>query len=78
MIYQSLVQLFLIDIHKNSMGTYPKSLDSPKYCCPICGGTNIQLQAWIDPNNNNKYIGDTEDDECWCEDCEKHTKLKEV
>lgn len=37
-----------VDVHKNSMGTllyYPKSLELPKYCCSICGSTNIQLQA---------------------------------
>ena len=50
----------------------------PKYCCSVCGGTNIQLQAWIDPNSNNKYIEDTEDDECWCEDCQEHTKIKKI
>lgn len=21
-----------------------------KYCCSECGGTNIQVQAWINPN----------------------------
>lgn len=70
-----------IDVHKNSMGTllyYPSSLDFPKYCCSQCGGTNIQIQAWVDPNDNNKYIGDCEDDECWCEDCENHTKFEEI
>lgn len=70
-----------VDVHKNSMGTllyYPKSLGLPKYCCSICSGTNIQLQAWIDPNNNNKYIEDTEDDECWCENCQEHTKIKKI
>lgn len=69
-----------IDVHKNN-GTllyYPNSLKLPKYCCSVCGGTNIQLQAWIDPNNNNKYIEDTEDDECWCEDCQEHTKIKKI
>lgn len=69
-----------VDVHKNSMGTllyYPNSLKLPKYCCSVCGGTNIQLQAWIDPNNN-KYIEDTEDDECWCEDCQEHTKIKKI
>lgn len=68
-----------VDVHKNSMGTllyYPKSLELPKYCCSICGGTNIQLQAWIDPNNNNNYIEGTEDSECWCENCQEHTKIK--
>lgn len=67
-----------VDVHKNSMGTllyYPESLGLPKYCCSVCGGTNIQLLAWIDANTN-EYISDTEDDECWCEDCEKHTKIK--
>lgn len=68
-----------IDVHKNSMGTllyYPKSLELLKYCCSVCGGTNIQLQAWVDLNN--KYIEGTEDDECWCEDCQEHTKIKTI
>lgn len=70
-----------VDVHKNSMGTllyYPNSLELPKYCCSVCGGTNIQLQAWIDPNNSNKYIEGTEDDECWCEDCQEHTKIRKI
>ena len=70
-----------VDVHKNSMGTllyYPKSLELSKYCCSVCNSTNIQLQAWIDPNNNNKYIEDTEDDECWCKNCQEHTKIKLV
>lgn len=56
---------------------YPRSLGAPKYCCSICGGTNIQIQAWIDPITN-RYIEGTEDDECWCENCGKHTKIKLV
>lgn len=66
-----------VDVHKNN-GTllyYPNSLGLSKYCCSICGGTNIQLQAWVDPNNNNKYIEDITD-ECWCEDCKMRTKIK--
>lgn len=44
----------------------------------VCGGTNIQVQAWVDANTD-RYISDISDDvECWCEDCMKHTKLKEV
>lgn len=68
-------------VHKNSMGTllyYPDVLDRPRYCCSECGGTNIQTQAWVD-SNTNEYIGDmTEDDECWCDDCMEHTRLREV
>lgn len=55
-----------------------KKMQKSKYCCSVCGGTNIQLQAWVDPNNNNRYIEGTEDDECWCEDCQEHTKIKEI
>lgn len=70
-----------VDVHKNSMGTmlyYPSSLDRPTYCCSQCGGTNIQVQAWVNANTN-EYVDDiTDNTECWCEDCCEHTKLKEV
>lgn len=70
-----------VDVHKNSMGTllyYPKVLDRPKYCCSECGGTNVQVQAWVNANTN-EYVDDiTDNAECWCEDCMKHIKLKEV
>ena len=69
-----------VDVHKNSMGTllyYPKVLDRPKYCCSECGGTNIQVQAWINPNTG--QVTDTlESNDCWCEDCEDRTKLKQI
>lgn len=61
-----------VDIHKNSMGTVlyiPNSLNH-RYVCSECGSPNIQVQAWVNANTNNA--------ECWCEDCGKHTKLKEV
>lgn len=69
-----------VDVHKNSMGTllyYPKVLDRPKYCCSECGGTNIQVQAWINPNTG--QVTDTpESNDCWCEDCKDRTKLKQI
>lgn len=69
-----------VDVHKNSMGTllyYPNSLDKPTYCCSKCGGTNIQVQAWVDANTN-EYIDDvTSNPICWCKDC-GYTKLKEI
>lgn len=68
-----------VDIHKNSMGTllyYPDSINST-YCCSECGGTNVQVQAWVDANTS-EYLSDINDDNCcWCEDCQKHTTLKE-
>ena len=68
-----------VDVHKNSMGTmlyYPNGLDNKfTYCCSQCGGTNIQVQAWVNANTN-EYVDDIGGDECWCEDCQKHTKMK--
>lgn len=69
-----------VDVHKNSMGTVlyiPNSL-SHRYVCSECGSPNIQVQAWVNANTN-EYVDDiTDNAECWCEDCGKHTKLKEV
>lgn len=69
-----------VDVHKNSMGTllyYPDMLSRSKYCCSMCGSTNIQIQAWINANTN-EYVDDIGGDECWCKDCGNHTKLKEI
>ena len=69
-----------VDVHKNSMGTmlyYPNNLDKPTYCCSECGGTNIQVQAWVNANTN-EYVDDIGEGECWCEDCQKHTTIREI
>lgn len=62
------------------MGTVlyiPNSLNH-RYVCSECGSTNIQVQAWVNANTH-EYVDDIIDNaECWCEDCGKHTKLKEV
>ena len=48
-----------------------------EYCCSECGGTNVQVQAWVDANTN-EFMCDVDDNGCcWCEDCEKFTTLKE-
>lgn len=69
-----------VDVHKNSMGTllyYPNSLNH-RYVCSECGSPNIQVQAWVNANTNEYIDNITDDAECWCENCMKHTKLKEV
>lgn len=49
-----------------------------KYCCSECGGTNIQVQAWVDANTL-KYISDNwDDDECWCSDCNKNVLIMDI
>ena len=38
-------------------------------CCPNCGSTNIQIQAWVHANSK-EYIDEIENSEGWCEECE--------
>ena len=45
--------------------------------CYSCGGKNVQVQAWVNANTN-EYVSETDNGEAWCEDCEEHTKLKEI
>lgn len=47
------------------------------YCCSQCGGSNIMILDWVDPNTN-QYIGGNDDNEGWCEDCEENTKIKVI
>lgn len=49
-----------------------KDSDEDYFVCNECGGRNIQIRGWVDPNTN-EYISDCDDDECWCEDCDKET-----
>jgi hypothetical protein len=44
--------------------------------CTLCGGTNVQIAGWIDPNCPTTYFGDfgtfNEEDSAYCMDCDKH------
>lgn len=47
--------------------------------CSECGGTNVQAQAWVNPNTK-EFLDFAsgpclEVDDCWCEDCEEHIEL---
>lgn len=57
--------------------SWQSSLDNmssiKKFCCAICGSSNIQIQAWVNANTH-EYIDNIGDDNtCWCEDCCQHT-----
>lgn len=39
-----------------------------KFKCLVCGSTNVQIQAWINPNTK-EYIESCGDDEGWREGC---------
>ncbi|MFW6247126.1 MAG: hypothetical protein ACOC22_03090, partial [bacterium] len=45
--------------------------------CSECGSTNVDVKMWVNPNT--KHIGDDailDEDDVWCNDCQKHVKLK--
>lgn len=42
--------------------------------CTRCGGTNVQVRAWVDANTS-EYISDVGDDYAWCDDCEGEVDL---
>lgn len=47
--------------------------------CSECGGSNVQLLKWVNPNTG-EIGGPLSDDpdeteDCWCSDCGEHTRL---
>lgn len=43
--------------------------------CSQCGGTHIQVQAWVDANTyeyKEMVNSPLEDFDCWCDDCKEH------
>lgn len=46
-------------------------------CCPKCGNIHLQERVWVDINTN-EIVGDCEDFEYWCENCEEFTSFKDV
>jgi len=48
------------------------------YICTHCNSDNVQVRAWVKPNENYKFIDEiNEDDELgWCEDEQLHTGIQ--
>jgi len=45
--------------------------------CTVCGGTNVQIKQWVNPNTNEVDSDNGLDNEdCWCQDCEEHNELE--
>jgi len=41
------------------------------YLCMYCGSDNVQVKAWVKPNEGHKYVDEIEGDELgWCDDCQ--------
>ncbi len=46
-----------------------------EYRCSKCGGTNVEIKFWVNPNDllNTDICGEQEilsDKDCFCKDCE--------
>lgn len=63
-------KLIIIDGNESQPTIIPETLR-----CEECGSIEVQIQAWVDPNQNNKFISDCEDyKSSWCDGCESHVK----
>lgn len=47
-----------------------KPMPKDPWCCAKCGGTNIQVDCWVDANTDEVY-DDAGTDGAWCTDCEE-------
>lgn len=48
--------------------------------CARCGGTNVQVVCWVDPNTQqvlDEYWSHDNNDGTWCNDCDDHTGVVE-
>lgn len=66
--------LFEIAHWLEEYGFIPDDADDDKIVvCDECGSTDIQTQAWVDPNTH-IFIGATgiDRDDNWCDECEEH------
>ena len=43
-----------------------------KFYCNKCGSSNVQLEAWVNPNTN-EIIDTSLSAQEWCDDCEEET-----
>jgi len=50
----------------------------PVYVCTNCNSDNVQIKAWVKPNENYKFFEEDggSDNEGWCDDCRNHVHLE--
>jgi hypothetical protein len=46
-------------------------------CCPNCGGINVSTKMWQNLKSGSLDSVSTEEDDNYCNDCEKHVELDE-
>lgn len=52
--------------------------DPDIWYCEDCGSTDVEIKTWTLPNQNNALGGNDSIDsnDCWCNQCEEHTRLE--
>jgi len=47
------------------------------YICTHCNSDNVQVKAWVKPNQGNLYVDEIEGDELgWCDDCNLTSEIQ--
>lgn len=47
------------------------------YVCQNCNSDNVEVKAWVKPNNNNEYVDEVESEALgWCCDEELHAVIE--
>ncbi len=47
--------------------------------CSECGSNDVEVKMWVNPNTDRiggECSTPLEEEDCWCYNCEEHTKLK--
>jgi hypothetical protein len=55
---------------------YDKSVDVFIHVCKVCGGMNVEVKVWKNPNTGE--VGEpisSENEDTWCNDCEAHNGI---
>jgi uncharacterized Zn finger protein len=52
-------------------------MENIRFKCANCGSSNIQVRAWVNMNTN-EYVGECDDGEFWCGNCEVLVNYEEV
>lgn len=47
------------------------------YRCEVCGSTDVEIKAWIKPNEGGRYAGDCEEfDRSFCNNCDENVRVR--
>ena len=46
------------------------------YICTHCNSDNVQVKAWVKPNENNECVDEVPDEMGWCDDCDLPSQIQ--